>query len=62
MYNHGEDDCVSKTEKKVMRIRVDLTFEPESLPEYTSPRETAAPRKTREYPVPHPKQRTPKKA
>lgn len=62
IYNHGEDNGVSKTEKKVMQIRVDLTFKPESLPECTSPRETAAPRKAREYPVPHPKQRTPKKA
>ena len=51
-----------RLKNKVMKIRVDLTFELESLPEYITPKVTAAPMKTKEYAVPHPKRRTPQKA
>lgn len=43
------------------QIRVDLTFEIESLPECVRPKVMEVPKKTKEYPVPHSKQKTPKK-
>ena len=36
-----------RLKKKVMKIRVDLTFEPESLPEYIKPKVIAVPGKLR---------------
>lgn len=50
-----------RLKKKVMKIRVDLTFEPESLSEYIRPKVTVAPGKLgNKYPAPHPKGRSPK--